>query len=163
MTTSTTADVPRILTSSWFTPLPAGCLKIGISRGTPRGMPAGYRRYPKLAPDRWFNSVSPAEYQQRYFDEILGKLDPAEVVHDLVAMSNGKVPVLVCYEKPPPDMGWCHRALCSAWLHDTVGIEVFELGHETCGCGWKHPKLHSDQMPAGQMLGLDLRPAAPRA
>lgn len=36
-------EKPRIFTASWFTPLPTGHLRVGISRGVPRGLPAGYR------------------------------------------------------------------------------------------------------------------------
>ena len=43
---------------------------------------------------------------------------------------------------PEPGPKWCHRGLVSAWLHDELGLEVFELGQEQCGCGWSHPKLH---------------------
>src|ERR1017187_9456071 len=52
---------PKILTASWFTPLPATHIKIGISRGVPRGLPAGHRLFKKLAPGPWFNSVGIAE------------------------------------------------------------------------------------------------------
>jgi hypothetical protein len=33
----------QVFTSSWFTPLPPDHVRIGISRGTPRGVVAGYR------------------------------------------------------------------------------------------------------------------------
>ncbi len=62
---------PLIKTSSWFTRLPENHLAFGISRGTPRGMLAGYRRYPKLNPGKWFNSVSPQDYKRLYQDEVL--------------------------------------------------------------------------------------------
>jgi hypothetical protein len=32
----------------------------------------------------------------------------------------------------------------SAWLSDTLGLEVVEVGHEQLGCGWRHPKLPVD-------------------
>ena len=40
----------KIYTSSWFTNLPDTIQKIGVSRGTPRGYKAGYRKMPELAP-----------------------------------------------------------------------------------------------------------------
>jgi hypothetical protein len=136
---------PIIRTSSWFRPLPPGHFRVGISRGTPRGLPAGYRRYPRLAPGPWFKTEpDPLAWSRRYFDEILAKLDPARVVGELVKMVPGQVTVLVCFEPPPPDPRWCHRAWVSAWLHDTLALEVPELGHETCGCGWSHPKLPAE-------------------
>ncbi|CAN1721388.1 DUF488 domain-containing protein [Hyphomicrobium sp. 1Nfss2.1] len=137
---------PRIFTSSWFTELPADHLRVGISRGTPRGMPAGYRRYMKLAPGSWFNSVSPQEYQKRFQAEMLDRLDPERVVRELVDIADGKVPVLVCYEAPDKPE-WCHRGLVSLWLKQTIDLDVYELGFEQCGCGRSHPKLHGTQVP----------------
>lgn len=137
---------PIILTSSWFTKLPDDHLKFGISRGTPRGTPAGYRKYMKLAPGSWFNKVSPQEYQKRFQVEMLDQLDPERVVRELLDFADGKVPVLVCYEAPnKPD--WCHRGLVSLWLKQTIDLDVFEFGLEECGCGGRHPKLHPFQMP----------------
>ena len=58
-----------IATSSWFTQLdPVRYARIGISRGVPRAQ-SGYRRYPKLNPGPWFNSVANDEYRRRYYDE----------------------------------------------------------------------------------------------
>ncbi|TIY04673.1 MAG: hypothetical protein E5V22_10415 [Mesorhizobium sp.] len=34
---------------------------------------------------------------------------------------------------------FCHRGYVSAWLHDEVGLEIYEFGRE--GCGHQHPKL----------------------
>lgn len=147
---------PIIRTSSWYAALPVGHLRIGISRGTPRGLPAGYRRYPKLSPGKWFNSVTPTDYERLYAEEVLRKLDPRRVVDELVQIADGQVPVLVCYEKPdtPVEVDWCHRGLVSVWLHETIGLEVRELGRETCGSGFSHPKLHPSQ-------GLRIEPSVP--
>lgn len=137
----------KLLTSSWFSPRPDGHVRVGISRRTPRGMPAGYRRYPKLAPGPWFASVSPLEYQRLYQDEILSRLDPQRVVDELVQFADGQVPVLCCYERSdtPAEKDWCHRGLVSVWLKETINLDVFELGRESCGCGYQHPKLHPTQ------------------
>ena len=143
---SNMANNPKIVTSCWFTRLPGDHIKFGISRGTPRGMAAGYRKYPKLNPGKWFNSVSPTQYKQLYYDEVLNRLDPQRVVNELVQFADGKVPVLVCYEKPD-DNQWCHRGLVSVWLKETIDLEVLELGLEDCGCGYSHPKLHPTQVP----------------
>ena len=127
-------------TSCWFTPKPAGHVGIGISRGVPKGF-GHLPTYLALAPGPWFKSCSsPQEYAERYFAEILGKLDPHQVVLDLQRLAGGDEPVLVCWEHPPPAAAWCHRALVSAWLSDTLGLIVPELGHK--GHGWSHPKLH---------------------
>jgi hypothetical protein len=134
-------EVPLIKTSSWFVVPPPGHTRIGISRSAPRRQ-SGYRRYRALEPGAWFRSCTPQEFTQRYFDEVLGRLGPAQVVIDLDEIAGGDIALLLCWEPPPPNGEWCHRALVSAWLHDQLGIEVLELGHEQSGCGWQHPKLH---------------------
>ena len=129
-------------TSCWFTPIPPGHAGIGISRG----IPAGFEHLPtyrKLAPGPWFKSCSsPARYKDRYFGDTLAKLDPRQVVLELQHLAGEAEPVLLCYEHPPPSPSWCHRALVSVWLFDTLGLVVPELGHEHRGHGRAHPKLH---------------------
>jgi hypothetical protein len=120
-------------TASWFTKLPADHQRIGTSRGTPRGQPAGFRIYRKLAPGPWFNSVSVAEYDRLYQAEILGKLDARQVWDELHEMSNGKIPVLLCYEQPNTLPQWCHRALCAEWFANKLGEHVPEFGFEHLG------------------------------
>jgi hypothetical protein len=132
-------DRAPIVTSSWSTELDATYARIGISRGRPRGQ-RGYRLYKPLAPGAWFRSVTAAEFRTRYLAQ-LSELDPKQVLADLKRLAADKIPALLCFEKPPPDDKWCHRALVSAWLHDTLRIEVVEVGHETAGGGWAHPKL----------------------
>lgn len=130
----------KIVTSSWFVPLnPDEFGRIGISRGVPRGQ-AGFRRYPQLVPGPWFNTVPARRYRELY-GEILGALDPAQVVEDLLAMADGKTPALLCFEPPMLSSAWCHRGLVSAWLWDTLSLEVYEIGQECDGCGWSHPKI----------------------
>lgn len=129
------------MTSSWFTVMPSGYCRIGISRGVPR-TEKGYRRYSKLNPGPWFNSVSPERYRELYFEEVLDQLDPLAVVQDLLSLCAGKVPVLLCWERSNlPIRHYCHRALVSAWLHDTLNLEVREFGLEQHGYGWSHPLL----------------------
>lgn len=133
---------PKIFTASWYTPLPPDHLRIGISRGTPRGVKAGYKRLSKLFPGRWFNSCATvSEFMARYYDEVLNPLDPARTVAEIFALAGDQIPVLVCFESVNPDAGWCHRSLISAWLADELGMVVPELGHEALGHGWQHPKL----------------------
>jgi hypothetical protein len=118
-----------ILTGSWFTQLPATHIKIGISRGVPRGLPAGYRLFKKLAPGPWFNNVSVAEYDRRYKAEILAPLDPATVVAAILDIAGGKTPVLCCYERPDGKL-WCHRAMAAEWLAAYLRRGVPEFGFE---------------------------------
>jgi len=117
-----------IKTGSWFTPLPADHIRIGISRGSPRYFAAGYRIYRRLAPGPWFNSSTASEFTELY-RQILDRLDPAEVLRDLQRISYGKTPVLCCFERVGGPQ-WCHRSLAASWLAQSLGIEVPELGHE---------------------------------
>jgi hypothetical protein len=132
-----------IYTSSWFTRLPPGYARIGISRGTPRGQRAGYRMYRALAPGFDFNKVDVDTYYTMYAQQ-LAALDPAQVVRDLHELANGLQPTLLCFEKPEiSDKSWCHRGQVAAWLWRTVGVQVMEVGMEAEGCSSCHPKLHS--------------------
>ncbi len=137
----------QIKTASWFAKLPADHVRIGISRGTPRGTGSGYFMYRALQPGTWFKScATPQEYAERYF-QILDRLDPEAVVDELTAVADGGIPTLLCFEPPPPNDKWCHRALVSVWLFHKLALEVVEYGHE--GYGWQHPKLHPTLVPAG--------------
>lgn len=144
-----------IKTSSWYTPLPAGHKRIGISRYAPRGMKAGYRMLRELAPGDWFKTAWPDEYHRRYFAEILGHLDPRNTLVKIWEMVDDEVPVLCCFEPPNDPEKWCHRGYVSAWLDDTLGLKVTELGLEHEGWGWSHPKLPKTQrvLPAQQGAG----------
>lgn len=146
----------RIWTSCWFSALPADVLKIGVSRGTPRNYPAGFRKMMELAPGSWFKTASIPEYKQLYF-EGLRQLDPRRTVDRMAELSGGCDVALLCYERPD-DEDFCHRAYISAWLHDTLGIEVFEQGLEHEGCGWKHPKMPAQYRQGSAPAPLDVTP-----
>jgi hypothetical protein len=130
------------MTASWSTALPDRYVRIGISRGPPRGQ-RGYRMYKRLAPGPWFRSVEPEEFRRRYLAQ-LERLDPHQVLSELAELADDKIPALLCFERPPPDPAWCHRGLVASWLFDKVGLEVREIGHEHRGGGWSHPKLPRD-------------------
>jgi hypothetical protein len=99
--------------------------------------------YRPLQPGSWFRDLSPNEFTARYQADVLGPLNAAIVVDELMALAGPRrIPALLCFEPPDPRSPWCHRGLVSAWLHDELGLEVFELGQEHCGCGWRHPKIH---------------------
>ncbi len=122
-------------TGSWFTTLPADHIKIGISRGIPRRMEAGYRLYRKLAPGPWFNSCASADaYDVLYQREVLGRLDAGRVHDEIMALSRGRTPVLVCWERP--GTGTCHRALVSEWFLNKLGLIVPQVGYEAAP---RHP------------------------
>lgn len=98
--------------------------------------------YGRLAPGSWFKSVAAAEFCNLYLAQ-LESLDAEQVLHDLSDLANGRIPVLTCFEAPPPDPAWCHRALVAGWFSTKLGVEIHELGHEQLGAGWSHPKLPS--------------------
>jgi hypothetical protein len=115
-------------TSSWQTYTGPG--RIGISRGTPRRSPAGYKLYRPLAPGPWFNSVSHEEYEHRFFEQ-LAQLDARKVWDELHKLTGGAEPVLLCFEKPPlTKENWCHRRLVAAWLELELDVSVPEMGAE---------------------------------
>ena len=126
-------------TASWFTALPDDHIRIGISRGALRRMTAGYRLYKTLAPGPWFNSVGIDEYYSRYRTEILGPLHPHKVRDDLDRLAAGRIPVLLCYERPG-GADWCHRAMATEWLAEALGAAIPEFGYETLSQG-EHPLM----------------------
>ena len=133
---------PLLSTASWRSDVDTDRYAlIGISRSCPRGR-SGYRRYMALAPGRWFRDpMDEATWVDRYETEVLSRLDPNTVLHDLTSLAAGRPAVLVCWEREPPDPDWCHRALVSLWLQQHLDVDVPELGHEHLGCGCRHPKL----------------------
>ena len=139
----------RIVTSSWFTDLPDTFQKIGISRGTPRAYPAGFRRMPELAPGPYFRSVSAEEYHRRFMAQ-LASLDAHVIVAKMEELSAGRDAALLCYEAPDKAEAWCHRAYVSAWLHDQLGIDVPEYSMEGAGIAWAHPKMPSQFRRQGE-------------
>ncbi|MER9375968.1 hypothetical protein [Mesorhizobium sp. M0491] len=146
----------RIFTSSWFHSLPSTIQKIGVSRGTPRGYAAGYRKMPELAPGPWFKTANERDYKQLYF-ESLAKLDPGRIVAKMHDLSAGKDCALLCYEAPT-DNQYCHRAYISVWLKEKLGVEVFEYSLESQGCAWRHPKLPSQYRQRDEAQPLQVAP-----
>src|SRR5574344_295908 len=104
----------------------------GISISGDKGKKVGYKgeSYPKLAPKKdfwnvWYENKDKLDelsntkyYIEKYYQEVLSKLDPYAVAMDL----EGKV--LLCYED---NLEFCHRHLVSAWLELLLGIDVPEI------------------------------------
>jgi hypothetical protein len=139
---------PTIVTSSWYTQLPAADLftsapesyaRIGISRGTPRGQ-SGFRMYRKLQPGPGTLKLPDAEFTSHYVREVLGRLDAQQVVRELMDLADGRIAVLCCFEHTHSP-AWCHRGIVSAWLQAEIGLNVPEFGREQDGSGCCHPKL----------------------
>jgi hypothetical protein len=139
-----------VLTSS-FRVLRDGPGRISIARWAPRGYPAGFRVYRKLAPGDWsrrqiagafgsFNSpkiddtasgrstwIDDASFAIGYAQQ-LAALDPARVWHELHALAMPAEPILCCWEVPPFVVpgNWCHRRLVAAWFEEQLGVTVPE-------------------------------------
>ncbi len=105
-------------TSSYF--IYRGPGRIGISLGTPRRIPAGYRLYRTLAPRRDMLQLPYDLYRDIFFRDILGPLDPQKVADDLRRLAGEFEPVMLCFEKPP-----FHA---SNWFGYTLGLDVPEVG-----------------------------------
>jgi hypothetical protein len=119
-----------IRTAFWFQAIPADHVRVGISRGSPRRFPAGYRLYRRLAPGPWFRSASPAEYLRLYGAQ-LDALDPAAVVDQLEALTGGRPAALCCYERAEEIAAgetFCHRNLVGTWLERHLPMTVEEIG-----------------------------------
>lgn len=126
----------RIFTSCLSTATGPG--RIAITTGQARGAPAGFRYYRPLAPG-WplvRAGLSREAFDAAYRAEVLDRLDPAQVVAELVALarSTGATDrlVLLCFERPPfgPGRPHCHRLTVGAWL-DAAGFgPVDELPRE---------------------------------
>lgn len=108
----------------------------------------------ELAPGPYFKTAPVVQYKQLYF-EGLRRLDPQRTVARMEDLSGGKDVALLCYEAPTDDQ-YCHRAYISCWLHDSLGIEVFEYGYEEQGCGWRHPKLPAQFRQLPGLARLDV-------
>ena len=114
-----------MFTASYYSFKGAG--RIGISRGIPRGVPAGYRRYPPLAPGEWlWTTDDEATYRDLYFAQ-LSKLDPARVIADLHKLAGDTVPTLLCFCDLRKTGAWCHRTMVAEWIKDKTGLTTVEL------------------------------------
>lgn len=124
-----------------------------ISRYAPKA--TSYLQYPALAPGKWFRSAQIPEYVPLYM-EILAQLDPQQVLDDLLQLTDGVEPILLCYESPGT---FCHRFLAGGWLTKTLGITVDEGRIDKRSQQWvkreKHWELSRDLVsPPTSQLAL---------
>lgn len=111
--------------------------RVGISLGSPRGQPAGFRLYKALAPTGDMLRMSDqAAYRVKY-EAILAQLDPQKVWEDLHRLAgkdeagNQIEPIILCFEKPPfTEKNWCHRRMAAEWFEKHLGVQVPERGYE---------------------------------
>lgn len=79
--------------------------------------------YMELAPskstffEKKANKIDEAEYEKRFYNETLSKLDPQEIYNKF------KDKVLLCWE---PSGEFCHRRIIAKWIKSNLEIEVPE-------------------------------------
>lgn len=99
--------------------------RISIARFAPRGTPAGFRVYRKLAPRPEMLRMDRAEYEPLY-NEILASLDARTVWEELHALVDPHEPVLLCWERLHAPGEWCHRTMVAEWFSRELGAAVIE-------------------------------------
>lgn len=116
-------------TASHFTFFGPG--RVVISRGSPRGVPAGYKMFKKLAPTAELlrADLPEDEYRVRFRAETLDQLDPQKTWDEVHALHGPDVePVLQCFERPPlTKCNFCHRRMVADWFKETLGHDVPEV------------------------------------
>jgi Protein of unknown function, DUF488 len=99
----------------------AGIVPVSISLKVPPGV--NVLKYLPLAPTPsilYEHKDNPdlVKYTHRYFNEVLGILNPYQVVADLLYLTNNSNRIaLLCYESPSK---FCHRTLVARWLNMNV-------------------------------------------
>lgn len=76
-------------------------------------------QYKKLAPKydffmKWKENHNNDYYIEHFQKEVLDQLDILTVIRNLMDLADGKIPCLICYEKPND---FCHRHLVADWLN----------------------------------------------
>lgn len=96
--------------------------------------PVGYngKKYKCLAPSsklllKWKKDKDINYYIQHFQEEVLNKLNISCVIMDLINLAAGKIPCLICYEKPSD---FCHRHLVAEWLREIPNVYVKEFKKE---------------------------------
>ena len=80
--------------------------------------------YKRFIYDNYIQSGDEENYSKDYYQFVLDRLNPEQVIKELNNLSGGKDVVLLCYEKP---YKFCHRHLVAKWFKTELNIEVEEL------------------------------------
>lgn len=99
---------------------------VSIARFPPKWF-AGPRYYTIAPPPELLQMPDWDEYRTRFRKEVLARLDPDTVIHDLESLAGGTEIIMLCFEK---DRSRCHRGLVAEWLREKKGITVPEAGGE---------------------------------
>lgn len=99
-----------------------GIMIIGIAQYPPRWF-YGFSMK-KLAPSpSILHEESWDVYKRRFDAEIIGKLDPHQILREIAAISQGRDVALCCFEK---DRNGCHRKIVAEWLTQNTGVAIEE-------------------------------------
>lgn len=124
-------EPPVLTTASWFTKLPHGYVRIGISRGPlPPGVDLNTMRHPALTPNHARTGTPPELFHRLYVNR-LEALDPEFVLVELQQMAHTRIPVLCAWTTPDSiasGRSGCHRHLAADWFERALDIQVPELG-----------------------------------
>ena len=102
---------------------------ISVARWNPKGYKG--ETFKELAPSdsllRWWRSSAQNKeaeriYTERYKNEVLSCHAPRDVYQAIFNKANGKIPVLVCFEKDD----FCHRHLIAEWFKEN-GLSCEEM------------------------------------
>jgi len=97
---------------------------VSIARSAPRWV-KGYRCYRPLNPGTWFRSMPTVDaYVNRYFEEILDRLDAQKTYDEIVALAAPHEPILLCWEESDK---FCHRQIVARWIEGVLGCTVPEV------------------------------------
>lgn len=100
---------------------------ICISSSIPKWQSKYLIHYKKLSPFSVIDYHNPLKMSNEFyihaFKEGLKKLNPRQIYDELLKLSNGNEPCIICYEKPT-DL--CHRHLLAVWFNEKLGIEFKE-------------------------------------
>lgn len=106
---------------------------VGISLGAPR-FPLGYQLETQcysLAPKYYMLKMGYEEYKEAYCRKLEGigedKIIDMVSRFDLIAESEGKELVLLCYEDIRNPEDWCHRTIFAEWYAEKTGEIIQEL------------------------------------
>lgn len=102
----------------------AGVKMVGVSLYPPRWYFG--QSLKELAPTYFILKEQDLDvYTVRYKREVLGRLNPKDVLRKMQAVSGGSDIALCCFEKPDD---FCHRHLLADWLNEKLNLGVEEFG-----------------------------------
>lgn len=99
-------------------------IPVAITRWPPRFFKGSL--YRTLAPSKslikaWKNGrISEDQYIHIYYRETLMGIHPQAVLNELLEITDGQVPILLCFEKKGD---FCHRHIAGRWLSQCVRVE----------------------------------------